>query len=238
MKLECVRIRFFAVLALSAAVASAKSTPVRIEQTLEAHFPPELAFTPINSGEARVIINVDADGQLADVLVTGYTHPAFARNAVNLLKSWRYKAAAVDGICVGTRQELILTYVSTGRVVSMQAVDSIDALTQGLIPPALLRLTCTPGELDHPVTVLQSVSPSHPGRIENSSQPSGSTKIDFIVDERGQIRMPVVLESTNEQYAQAAIGALSQWRFATPTKHGKPIAVRVQQQFVFPANSS
>lgn len=61
--------------------------------------------------------------------------------------------------------------------------------------------------------------------------------VDFYVDENGQIRMPVVTESTDNTYAQATIGALNQWRFSAPTKQGKPIAVRVQQKFIFPADS-
>ena len=237
MKFERLPLRFFAVLALSAAIASAKSTPVGIEQTVDAHFPTALTFTPINSGEARVIINIDADGQLADILVTGYTHQAFANEAVNLLRQWRYSAATINGIPVGTRQELRISFIATGRVVSMQAIDATDVLTQRILPAALLQRTCPPSELDQPIAVLQTVNPPHPGRAENAAQPSGTTMIDFYVDETGQIRMPVVTESTNQKYAEAAVGALSQWRFAAPTKHGKPIAVRVQQQFVFPADS-
>jgi outer membrane biosynthesis protein TonB len=46
-----------------------------------------------------------------------------------------------------------------------------------------------------------------------------------------------VLKTTDETYAQAAVGALSQWRFEPPTRRGKPVAVRVQQKFVFSNDS-
>jgi len=48
--------------------------------------------------------------------------------------------------------------------------------------------------------------------------------------------MPVVLKSTHDTFAQAAVVALSKWRFATPTAAGARCR-RVQQQFVFPGGS-
>jgi outer membrane biosynthesis protein TonB len=233
----CILIRLCAVLAVSAAVASAKTVPVRIEQTVEAQFPAALAFTALTSGEARVMVNIAADGQLADVMVTGYTNKAFADEAVSLLKRWHYDAATVDGQAVGVRLELQIKFVSTGRVVSLTALDATDALTRKLMPDALFKNVCLPAELDHPIEALQSVSPPHPGKADHAVQRNGTTLVDFYVDEHGRIRMPVVMETTNQLYAQASVDALDQWRFSTPTKHGKPVAVRVQQRFVFPEDS-
>ena len=227
----------FAVLVIGSAVSSAKNTPVRIEQTVEGQFPVSLTFTTITSGEVRVMINIDSDGKLADLMVTGYSHPAFAEEAVSLLKHWRYSPAAVDGHPVGVRLELKIDFVATGRVISLTALESANSLTQRMRPNTLSKMVCTPGELDHPIEVLQAVNPPHPGKSEHAPQPAGATLLDFYVDEQGQIRMPVVMETTNESYAQAAVSALNQWRFSAPTRQGKPVAVRVQQKFVFPADS-
>jgi len=49
--------------------------------------------------------------------------------------------------------------------------------------------------------------------------------------------MPVVVESPHEVFSQAAVGALSQWRFTAPTRAGKPVTVRVRQEFIFPGSS-
>jgi TonB family protein len=227
----------FAVLAIGSAVSSAKNTPVRIEQTVEGQFPASLMLTTITSGEARVMINIDSDGKLADLMVISYSHPAFAEEAVSLLKHWRYSPAAIDGNPVGVRLELKIDFVASGRVISLTALEAVNSFTQRMLPTAMSKKVCTPGELDHPIEVLQAVNPSHPGKAGHASQSSGSTLVDFYVDERGQMRMPVVMESTNETYAQAAVSALNQWKFSSPTKQGKPVAVRVQQKFVFPADS-
>lgn len=226
---------YLAVLALSAAVSSAKnSTPVKIEQTVDAQFPPSLSFTTITSGEARVMINVDSDGNLADVLVTGYTDPAFASEAISLVKHWRYKPATLDGQAVGVRLELKLNFVATGRVISLTALDATNAFAQRSFPRKFSTRVCAMKELDRPIAMLEVVSPLHPGHWENAAEKEGSTLIDFYVDESGLIRMPVVMETTNQNYAKAAVSALSQWRFTAPMKQGKPIAVRVQQKFIFP----
>ena len=106
-----------------------------------------------------------------------------------------------------------------------------------MAPATSFKKVCAAGELDHPIEVLQAVTPIHPGKIDRVAQPNGSTLVDFYVDEKGTTRMPVVVETTSEIYAQAAVSALSQWRFSSPTRQGKPVAVRVRQKFVFPIES-
>jgi outer membrane biosynthesis protein TonB len=226
---------FCLVFSLSRAVeaASVATTPVRIEQTVEARFPVALAYTTITSGEARVLINIDADGQLADLLVTGYTEKAFADEAVTLLHSWRYSAATVNGQPVGVRLELNVQFVSTGRVVTLTPLDTPEALMRSHYPAALVSLVSPPVELDRPIQVVHSVVPPTPASAETSAPHAGSALVDFYVDESGRARMPVVVEMTSAGHAQAAVDALNEWRFATPLRRGQPCAVRVQQRFVF-----
>jgi TonB family protein len=102
----CFPVVFFAALA---AALSAQTTPLRIEQTVEAQFPHALSLTHLTSGEARVVVNVDADGKLVDCLVTGYTHKAFADEAVGALNRWRFNAPTRAGkpVSVRVRQEFI-----------------------------------------------------------------------------------------------------------------------------------
>jgi outer membrane biosynthesis protein TonB len=237
MNTGCTLLRFLAVLAVSTAVVSAKNTPVKVEQTVEGQFPASLAFTTITSGEARVMINIDADGKLVDLMVTGYSDPAFAAEATGLLKQWRYTAATVNGEPVGVRIPLRIDFIAKGRVVSLTAMETTNAMTQQMMPTKLIKRVCTADELDHPIEILRSVSPPNPGKADNAVQTSGSTLVDFYVDETGRIRMPVVIETTNERYAQVAVAALNLWQFSSPTRGGKPVAVRVQQKFIFPAES-
>ncbi len=228
---------YVAALALGAAVSAAGITPVRIEKTVEPRFPNALAFATINSGEARVVICVDASGRLTDLLVSGYTDKAFADEAVRALRQWTYTPASRNGEPIGVRLELRFDFSAPGRVVSMMAMEAADVLVRSFVPTTMVTRICQPGELDRPVAAVQTVEPPHPGLVPGAPTQTGSTVIDFYVDENGQARMPVVVRATHEDYAQAAVSALNQWRFAPPTRHGQPVAVRVQQEFIFPSSS-
>jgi TonB family protein len=216
---------------------SAQTTPLRIEQTVEARFPHALSLSPITVGEARVIVNIDANGKLIDWLVSGYTHKAFADEAVTVLKQWHYTAPVDGGQSIGIRTELRFEFEATGRVVSLMAIETPDVLIKTMgIHDALITPVCHPRELDRPIAPVAAAAPRYP--LKSGAPPEGrSVMIDFYVDETGQPRMPVVVNSPYEGFANAAMGALNQWRFTTPTRAGKPVAVRVRQEFIFPGTS-
>lgn len=217
---------------------AAGNSSLQIEQTTEPRFPGSLAFSPISHGQASVIINVDADGKLADLLVSGYSHKAFADEAVASLKRWRYTPAQEHGKPVGTRQELRFDFSATGRVVSLMPMDTMEALfDHTAIGKKFFKRVCLPHELDQPIVPTTSASPGHPGLVAGSSPQSASVLVDFYVDEYGQPRMPVVINSPDRTFALAAVNALNQWRFSLPTRSGQPVAVRVRQEFIFPINS-
>jgi len=196
-----------------------------------------LIFSRILSGEARVIINVDMEGRLADVLVSGYTNKAFADEAVNLLKQWRYEAATEDGRPVAMRTEVRFIFSSQGRVVSLNAIDASNRYFDQVGMRSMVSNVCQTDELDRPLATVQAVA-----RLQatKGSLPAGAASaviIDFYVDENGQPRMPVVVNSPPTALAQAAVDALNQFRFNTPTRGGKPVTVRAQQKFVFAQSS-
>lgn len=226
----------FAVLAVGTA-AFATNTPVRIEQTVEPRFPAALVFSPISSGEARVMINVDDEGTLADLMVTSYTDKAFADEAVRMLKLWRYGAATVDGEPVGVRMELSFDFSAQGRVVSLSAIETINALFDRTGNRTVVTAVCHSTELDQPLAAVRAVHPPKPADVAGPDSARKSVLIDFYVDEKGEPRMPVVVYSPALVYSQAAVSALNQWRFTLPTRGGKPVAVRARQEFVFSQGS-
>jgi len=61
----------------------------------------------------------------------------------------------------------------------------------------------------------------------------GSAVIDFYIDSEGHPRMPVAQKASHVEFAVAAADALMQWRFEPPTHRGRPITVRMVQEFVF-----
>jgi len=215
---------------LSSAAFAATTTPPTIIQTVEPRFPVALEYSPLAKGEAEVAIQIDAAGQLTDCLVTGYTHEDFASEAVKALRQWRFEPARRDGEPVEIRVSLNFQF-TTKRVVTLMPGETTGALIRNAGIPSGINLLCTPQELDRPLAVLHPATPVHPGRL--ADLPNGRTVLDFFVDETGRARLPVVIESTHPAFAEAAVRALADWKFAVPKRDGRPVIVRMQQEFLF-----
>lgn len=212
-------------------------SPLKIIQTSAANFPPLLASEGILEGEVRAVINIDANGRFVDCLITAYTHPEFAREVMTSLRSWEYEPARQGGEAVGTRAELSFAFEARGMVISIASGDSLNMRMNQLMARPPVSLVCKLTELDEPLTATKVVNPRHPGRQLRATHPGGTTTIDFYVDASGRPRMPVVLNASHPWFAAAAVEALSQWQFNLPTCSGRPVAVRVRQEFIFPADS-
>jgi TonB family protein len=211
--------------------------PLQIVQTFEANYPPSLLMEGVSSGEVWVMITVDETGKLTDTLVTRYTHPGFVREAMRGLRSWDYVPAQLDGVPVSVRTEVRMYFESTGQVITLDPGSALRQLTAYANHPRLINQLCTPAELDAIPTLVEEIYPPHPGRRPGASSTSGRATIDFIIDEKGRPRMPVVVSASDNEYANAAAVALSRWKFTPPSRQGRPVAVHVQQEFVFTADS-
>lgn len=235
------RTLFLVLPALFAAAAPAiaddlpwRDSSLKIIQTTEPDFPPDTETLLLRRGEARLVINIDADGKLVDWLVTSYTHPNFATAAINALKEWRYEPARIAGEPVGTRASLVFNFQVKGQVISLSGVDAIASQFASSLGERQTDRVCLPHELDQPVQPVQTVAP-RPISLRNQKG-SRTVVVDFYIDETGRPRMPVVTDAQDQQ-AAAAVDALMQWRYTVPTKAGAPVSVRAKQSFVFTKNS-
>ena len=231
-------LRVVLVLAAAAcpALAAADMTAPKIIQTVDVRFPESVDTRKVTTGAAELLINVDADGRLGDWLVVSFTRPAFADEAVRALKQWRYRPARVDGQAVGCRFLLTFSFTAKGKLVLTEATGLLDNFITGIIGLPTTRLLCRPQDLDRPVAPLQTVAPLDPAAFTQSPA-GGHVLVDFYIDQDGRPRLPVIVSSTEDLYAKAAVNALAQWRFQPPTRTGRPVAMRVQQEFVFQGRS-
>lgn len=211
-----------------------RDSSLKVIQTTEPDFPPDTETLLMRHGEARLVINVDADGHLVDWLVTSYTHPNFATAAINALKEWRYEPARIAGEPVGTRASLVFNFQVKGQVISLSGVDALSSQFSSALGTRQTERVCLPHELDQPVQAVQTVPP-RPIAIRDQKG-SRTVVVDFYIDETGRPRMPVVSDARDQQ-AAAAVDALMQWRYTVPTKAGAPVTVRARQSFVFTKNS-
>jgi hypothetical protein len=211
--------------------------PLKIIQTSAANFPPNLAFQGISEGQVRAVISIDADGKFADALVTGYTDFEFAREVITRLQDWEYEAPVHRGQPVGTRADVVFSFTGQGLIMSGGGNEAVNAHMRRLMGPQMISVVATATELDQPLSALKVVNPRHPGKALPPDHLSGSAVIDFYVDSEGRPRMPVAIRASHDWYAIAAIQALSEWRFPAPTRDGRPVAVRLRQEFIFRQDS-
>jgi len=82
-----------------------------------------------------------------------------------------------------------------------------------------------------PVPTFQK-RPSYPFSLRVSGN-SGEVLIEFIVDDHGEVRNPVVLKSTHPEFEAPAVEALLEWKFKPGKKAGRPVPTRMQVPIVF-----
>ena len=213
--------------------ASDENAGVGIDQTDGIIYPFSMTVVGILAGEAKVVISVDAAGQLKDVLPVGYTKPVFAELAVAALKRWRYEPARVHGIARASRAEVLFTF-KNGMGVMVQALPgsmAVSSLSRS-IEERYSYSACQLGQLDH-IPLPVHVVPPTALKIDPKSAKRTVT-VEFYIDEVGQVRMPAISrEETDDDYAAAAVSAVEQWRFEPPTRKGQPVLVLAKQEFNF-----
>jgi periplasmic protein TonB len=92
-------------------------------------------------------------------------------------------------------------------------------------------------DLDQRPQVLNSIDPQYPYDLKREGV-TGSVMLEFIVDTNGKALDIWVVESTHPGFEQAAIQALSKWKFRPGKKGGKTVNTkRVRQLLKFSLNN-
>jgi TonB family protein len=202
---------------------------VGIEQTGVLVYPPTLLYSGVDSGEARISISVDRDGNLKDSLVTAYTEREFADAALAAIKRWRYKPAKAGGIPMASRCDLLFEFRNAGVIVQTLPGAELRRIYFSTMNERFQYKPCQLRDLDRIPTPVHVVSP-----LVNPDEKLHSVTVEFFIDEKGLVRMAAVpREEADNIYAAAAVAAVEQWRFEPPVRKGEPVLVLAQQEFNF-----
>jgi TonB family protein len=87
-------------------------------------------------------------------------------------------------------------------------------------------------DADSPLILLHGSLPRYPVRLW-TRKIEGVVEISFTIDERGRVRNPEVVSSTNRLLTKVCIRAVSRWRFEPIYKAGVPIQIQMIQKFPF-----
>jgi TonB family protein len=224
------------VVASALAATNEAYVPIKVIQTEPVIYPRRASDMGIVSGEARIAVQIDEKGQMADHLVVGYSHEAFAEAAIAAIKKWRFEPARLQGQPRGAITELSFSFESKGLIVVDLSVSSYVQLRDySLRPGAYAYGVRRLRELDRIPTPTAVVRPAYP--IEPSQPPrAANVVVNFYIDEKGKVRMPTVSRETSQSdeiFAVTAVEAVSQWQFEPPTSGGKPVLVVARQEFNF-----
>jgi TonB family protein len=220
--------------ALSRADVSAdRFQPLGIHQVAAAAFP-LTQFGPVNSGgHATVVIAVDETGALTDILTIYYTHPAFAKAALEAIHSWRFDPARLDGRPVGVTKKIDFSFERHGFVyTSLDLSDYTERVVERDIPAPSSYRAYDLAELDRQPSPVHVVSPRYPSRLAASGV-GGVVTVTYYIDEQGHVRVPTVQSEADPELTELAVYALSQWQFEPPTRGGTAVLAKVSQRFRF-----
>jgi TonB family protein len=206
---------------------------LKILQTADPIFPSHLMQLGVADGEARVVINTDASGKLADWLVVGYSHREFAEAAVVAIKQWKFEPARLQGEPVGTTVELAFYFEVKGVVVSTTcAVEYLEGQLMRILKDSYTYHPCSLRELDRIPTPIVIITPQYSGALAQKGV-TGKVTVEFFIDETGAVRLPAASAKDDTMLTALAIDALRQWKFAPPTSKGRGVLVKASQEFDF-----
>jgi TonB family protein len=214
-------------------VAAEELQPLGIHQVTRAEFP-LTQFGPVNSGgHATVVIAVDETGALTDILTIYYSHPAYAKAALDAIHSWKFDPARMNGRPVGVTKKIDFSFERHGFVyTSLDLSDYTERVIERDVPQPASYRAYDLGELDRQPSPVHVVSPRYPNQLAASGV-GGVVTVTYYIDEQGHVRLPTVPSGADPELTELAVYALSQWQFEPPTRGGKAVLAKVSQRFRF-----
>ncbi|MFT3782908.1 MAG: TonB family protein [Nibricoccus sp.] len=230
-------IALFGLLCLAAPLFAADTTAsapagekrFKIIQTAHPLYPTRMLHEGISTGSVRVVLQVNASGQLVDHLFVAYTRRAFADEVLRVVKKWKFEPAYSNGEPVDTVVDLAFNFEVNGVLLVERFgcdLPVFDAFRE------YEYTACNLKNLDQIPTPVNIVNPTYPKDWVDKGI-VGKVAIDFYIDETGKVRFAAAPAGSNEMLAGIAVAAVNKWQFAPPTRKGRPVLVHAQQVFDF-----
>ena len=92
-----------------------------------------------------------------------------------------------------------------------------------------------PSMLDQQPVARSRVPPQYPFEMRRAGV-TGEVTVDFIVDPNGDVQNAYAVKSTQREFEQAAVQAVSKWKFKAGRKGGRNVPTHMQVPIVFTLN--
>ena len=179
---------------------------------------PEKARKESIEGKVSLKLLVNVDGSVSDVRVLEGPE-IFHQAAIDAISQSQFKPAEHNGkvVPVWIVMPIEFSLGSTDTDLQLTSPVPIDADGNEVDIPVFFEVEAKP-------ELLQSVKPVYPRRV--------TVRLEFKVNVDGSVSDMKVLKGL-EEFHQAAIDAISQYRFKPGTLNGKVVPVRMQQAIIF-----
>ena len=195
-------------------------------------FPEELRNTLYYEGFAKVVFMVDEAGNNYDFVLLEATHPLFGEEALEALRKWKVTPPIVNGQPSPTRHTVTVKFSQQGPVLIDRPIGETNGADKGWRNRPLHYRVCLLRDLDQMPKRIETVDPVLPKGL-SADAASGVARIQLFIDKEGCVRAPEVLFSSSDVIADAALEAISNWRFEPPLKNGNPVVVQAVQTIRF-----
>lgn len=193
----------------------------------------------IFEGSVVAIIEIDSFGELRDYIILEASHANFANSLDRVLPKWDFTAPKVNGEPRTVITKIQVNFESSGDVVSLSISDAA-AVRMGFTNFVRTKNYVVPAvDLDTIPQLINFENPRLPKELLNLYS-GESCVFEFYVDKEGNVRMPAVREDGVDMDVQLLVAvqdALEQWKFQAPKMDGKPVIVRLAQEFKFGESS-
>jgi TonB family protein len=186
-------------------------------------FPDYAKSRGIAKGTALIAVSWDEEGRAADVVVLNTSYPSFGEAAVEAASQWRRPGGKRGVQTYSLNFELGGVIVITSKMMTDYAAE-----VRAERPPR----AAYPEELDAEPKALAQPMPSVPGEVMARYQ-AGRVVVEYFIDEDGRVRAPSIIHSTSDEFTQAALAAMAQWRYEKPRRGGLAVVTTMRYAFDF-----
>ena len=175
---------------------------------------------------------VDDAGNSYDFILLEATHPLFGAKALEALRKWKVTPPIIDGQPCPTRHLITVEFAQQEPVIFDRPIGETDGRDERSQNRSFYYRVCGLGDLDQLPRRIETIVPVLPEDV-SADAASGTVRMLFFIDKDGRVRAPEVLFSSSDVIADAAIAAVSDWRFEPPLKNGNPVVVEAVQTIRF-----
>lgn len=213
-----------------------KSKELGLTRLVLPDYPPLARVDGLVEGMVTIAYRRTPEGQARDVLVLQATHPRMGSAASEAVQAWRFQPTSDPAELEPRAVRFIMRVDGVVVVVSkktlMDLMEDSDKMTDIAKPVSVPRLQ----DLARAPKALKQSMPAYPATLTGQKM-EGTASVRFLVDQEGRVRLPEVLDATAPEFGEAALAAVSQWRYESPKMGSRPVVASDTWAFNFKANN-